>query len=156
MPVGTGNISLNEVRNELGLGATASLVDCFNAACNGGFSLTYVGSKDRLSNFRGYDDSKCTGSNTLSVSPTSLPAYASSGGSKNVAITSNTTWNVLSKPSWITVTSASGSGNDPVVTLTASSNGTGSQRNGTVTFQTTSGSPTIQASVIISQLSGFE
>lgn len=157
MPVpNTNTFSLNDVRNELGLSSTASLQSCFNAACDAGFRPEYVGSKDRQSNFRGYDDSKCSGSNTLTVTPSILPAYASTGGGQNVGVTSNTNWNVSSKPSWITVTGASGSGNDPVVTLTASNNTTGSQRNGIVQFRTTSGTPVLTRNVSVSQLSGFE
>lgn len=45
---------LTDVRMELGLGATASLTDCFSAAEPSDFDPAYEGSKDRLSNFRNY------------------------------------------------------------------------------------------------------
>ena len=55
----TNTFSLNDVRLELGLGTTASLTDCFTAACASGFDPTYEGSKNSLSNFRNYNDSAC-------------------------------------------------------------------------------------------------
>lgn len=56
MPVGTGNISLQDVVNEIA-GAQSSLRDCFNDANSGGFNPTYnKGGGDFLSEFRGYSD----------------------------------------------------------------------------------------------------
>ena len=56
MAVGTGNITLEDVTTEI-YGDTddgRSLSTCFSSATSGTFHLTYVGSKDRLSNFKGY------------------------------------------------------------------------------------------------------
>lgn len=61
--IGTGAITLDQVRTALGLGATASLQDCFNAANYWCFAPLYGGDDyegagtgyDRLSNFRGYN-----------------------------------------------------------------------------------------------------
>ena len=63
MALGTGSISLVDVRIEVGLGATASLQDCFTASKDAGFNLTYKGNKDRLSNFKGYNHSVLTSFN---------------------------------------------------------------------------------------------
>mgnify|MGYP003677045583 CR=1 FL=1 len=56
MAVGTGNITLEDVTTEI-YGDTddgRSLLTCFSSSSAGTFSPTYVGSKDRLSNFKGY------------------------------------------------------------------------------------------------------
>ena len=71
MAVGTGNISLEEVRVELGLGSTSDLVACFAAAVDGDFTIVYKGNKDRLSNFKGYEVS----------STVTLTSFSSSAGS---------------------------------------------------------------------------
>lgn len=53
--LGTGDISLNDIREELCLNKEHGLDNCFSVAntlhCN--FNATYEGSKDRLSNFKG-------------------------------------------------------------------------------------------------------
>ncbi len=56
MAVGTGNISLQDVTTEI-YGDTdsgRSLLSCFSSSSAGSFHASHVGSKDRLSNFRGY------------------------------------------------------------------------------------------------------
>ena len=56
MAVGTGDITLEDVTTEI-YGDTddgRSLETCFSSATSGTFNPTYVGSKDRLSNFKGY------------------------------------------------------------------------------------------------------
>ena len=56
MAVGTGNITLQDVTTEI-YGDTdsgRSLATCFASATAGTFNATYQGSKDRLSNFKGY------------------------------------------------------------------------------------------------------
>lgn len=50
----TNSFSLQDVRDELGLGATTSLTACFAAADDGLFDINYVGSKNGLLNFRNY------------------------------------------------------------------------------------------------------
>jgi len=48
-------LRLSQVRDEIGLSPNASLTDCFANANEDGFDPTYVGNRDRLSNFRGYE-----------------------------------------------------------------------------------------------------
>lgn len=54
----TNTFSLTDVMNVFGLGAGGDgLIDCFNeAAVDLNFDPAYEGSKDRLSNFRNYDN----------------------------------------------------------------------------------------------------
>lgn len=82
MAVGTGNISLDEVRLYLELGSTASLQDCFSIAVAEGFDPVYSGLKDRLSNFRGYETP------VIPSIPT-IESYvsATTGGSASTTIT---------------------------------------------------------------------
>jgi hypothetical protein len=59
MAVGTGNITLQDVTTEI-YGDTnvgRNLVSCF-ADATGIFDSTYVGAKDRLSNFKGYNNTR--------------------------------------------------------------------------------------------------
>lgn len=128
-----------------------TLANAFANANSLDFNLLYQdGSRDSMREFRDYDEGG-TPTPTMSVTPSSLPQFSDTGGSDTVEVTSNTSWNVSSKPSWITVSGASFSGNDPVVTLTASTNTTGVSRTGTVTFGTTSGSPTATDTVTVEQ-----
>jgi hypothetical protein len=54
MALGTGAITLAQIRVEVGLGATASLADCFTAA-TGTFNPTYaIAGVQAMSEFRGY------------------------------------------------------------------------------------------------------
>jgi hypothetical protein len=54
----TNTFSLQNVVTEIGLGGSkTTLVDCFTNANSSGFVSAYQGSKDRLSNFRGYSHS---------------------------------------------------------------------------------------------------
>lgn len=63
--------SLNDVRVEIGLGATASLQDCFNNANSGGFDATYgTISSSNLRAFRRYDHSS-TSLNSFSIDTSS-------------------------------------------------------------------------------------
>lgn len=55
MAVGTGNISLDEVRLYLELSTTASLQNCFSASVDSYFDPIYSGSKNSLGSFRGYE-----------------------------------------------------------------------------------------------------
>lgn len=50
----TNTFSLENVRIEIGLSATASLTACFAAANPAGFDPAYEGSKNSLYNFRNY------------------------------------------------------------------------------------------------------
>jgi len=71
------------------------------------------------------------GGATITVSPGQWDA-PDSGGTKVVQVTSNAAWK-LSTPGWITTSAASGYGND-TVTLTATPNKTGQERNDTARF----------------------
>ena len=54
MALGTGAITLGQIRLEVGLGATASLADCFTAA-TGTFNISYaIPGVQAMSEFRGY------------------------------------------------------------------------------------------------------
>ena len=70
-------------------------------------------------------------SNNLTVSPSSL-SYTAAGESKNVTVTSNTSWTVTSSASWLTISPASGS-NNGTITAVASANTSSSQRTATIT-----------------------
>ncbi len=49
----TSTFSLQDVSNNI-VEMPNNLVSCFNGAASKGFVSAYAGSKDRLSNFRGY------------------------------------------------------------------------------------------------------
>ncbi|MDC6350694.1 hypothetical protein PP178_03955 [Zeaxanthinibacter sp. PT1] len=51
------NISLSQVITEIGLPSDSSLADCIANVNSSGWHSSYSGSKDRLSNFRGYNHS---------------------------------------------------------------------------------------------------
>ena len=59
--------------------------------------------------------------------------FSSAYGSKSCTITSNTTWSVSDNQSWISISGASGSGND-TFTITCQTNPSSSARIGTVTI----------------------
>jgi len=94
---------------------------------------------------------------TLTVSPNggSFVYPVAWGGSLNLTITSNTTWQVTG-PSWVTIRVAStnsatgGSGND-VVYVEAQGNSDSTARTGTVTVTTTGVTPALSSSVAVSQ-----
>ena len=50
----TNTFSLSDVITELNLADDEGLQECFDEANSKGFVLSYAGSSDRLSNFRGY------------------------------------------------------------------------------------------------------
>jgi len=52
----TSTFTLQDVVNEINP-TTNDLADCFSDSTDSGFVSSYKGSKDRLSNFRGYSDS---------------------------------------------------------------------------------------------------
>ena len=83
MAIGTGNITLQEVTTEIygDTNAGRNLVTCF-ADATGTFNATYEGSKDRLSNFKGYSQAAASTS------------YSSSSGTGSDAcgITKNQTY----------------------------------------------------------------
>lgn len=69
---------------------------------------------------------------TLSVDPTSL-SFEAKGGSKDIIITSNTSWKVSTSAEWFAVNQSSGEGNS-TITITALENNTDSQRTATMVF----------------------
>ena len=68
----------------------------------------------------------------LNPTPTSL-SFTDAAGSQTISLQSNLSWTVSDNASWITLSTASGSGNGSV-NVTVSQNTTGSGRVGTVTF----------------------
>lgn len=89
----TNTFSLEDVRVELGLGATTSLSACFSSADPSGFDAAYSGSKDRLSNFRNYKVSglELIYSNSTFTANT-VPPY---GGQTTMNVVSGSTLAVL-------------------------------------------------------------
>ena len=73
---------------------------------------------------------------TLSVSPTSLSVGSASGSTGTFNVTSNTSWNVSSSQTWLSVSPTSGS-NNATVTVTTTSANTGTARTATVTVSAT-------------------
>ena len=80
----------------------------------------------------------------FSVTPTTL-SFTSSGGSQSVSIKSNQTWTASFDVSWLSLSTASGTG-DATVSITAQANTYTDNRAGTVTF--TSGGKTYTVTVI--------
>lgn len=133
----TNTFSLNDVRVELGLGATTDLVACFSAAEEGLFDPTYQGSKNELNDFRNY------GAIGIRVSPTGILKNASAQ-SFNVTITTipaGGSWTSSEACSWLSVSPTSGTTTTPTITLSA--NGTGLTRVCQVTFTYSSRSCTL-------------
>tara|TARA_R110000822_G_scaffold75692_4_gene182116 strand:+ start:210 stop:656 length:447 start_codon:yes stop_codon:yes gene_type:complete len=129
MAVGTGAISLNEVRLELSLPANASLLDCINNADAAGYNTTYyTAPATSLAEFRGYTQ---PAGDTLKITPTSY--YDGGNGSTfTITVTSNRTWTVTDNAAWITFAGNSNTGND-TFTVTVAAYTTGATRTGTVT-----------------------
>ena len=67
MALGTGAITLSQIRSEVGLGSTASLADCFTAA-TGTFNISYaIPGVQAMSEFRGYVHGVATTSFSMST-----------------------------------------------------------------------------------------
>lgn len=110
--------TLKQINTELGL-VNQSLSACISAA-----GKTGVWTKQ--TDFAGYSTAY------LSVNYNSF-VFSSAFGSKTLAVTSNTTWSVSDNTSWISISGASGSGNDSFL-ITCSQNSSSSSRIGTVTI----------------------
>ena len=86
----------------------------------------------------------------FAVSPASW-TVPTIGGSQVVTVTSPAGWTLTGLPAWVTVTSVKGTGSG-TVTLTATTNGTGAARSGSLVFTPTSGTavkfPVSQAPVV--------
>ena len=130
MAVGTGNISLQDVVDEVQPDFN-TLRRCFDDANLFGFDPNYIGARDRLSNFKGYDGT-LTGS--TSIDPTSV-LIGSTGGSFNITVTSNDNWSVTTNVSdWVSFSPTSGSLNGTVTVTVAPNNiGGATERSGRVT-----------------------
>lgn len=142
MAVGTGAISLTDVIAEI-TGLQSSLQDCVDDSNSDGFNISYgTPPITSLAEFRGYNHTL----GTISASPTTFNVL-STASSVNVSITSNTTWTFTSSVAWLSVSGASGSGNDSSVSINVSSNGSASSRFGTITFSTLDGNDDIVVTV---------
>ena len=124
----TGTFSLYDVVDAIGLLSNASLDDCFDAANPAGFDSSYAGSKDRLSNFRNYDHDVPY----ISIDPTQLVDVPYSGGTYNIALSTNAAWSSSPSDTWITRTPTSGSSSTTVAVTIAFNGGVG--RLGWITF----------------------
>lgn len=83
--------------------------------------------------------------NEISASETSL-SFTADGGSKNISVTSNFSWETISKPSWITLSPSSGSNGITNITVTASSSTSASSRTSTISLGNSSKSVSISVS----------
>jgi hypothetical protein len=121
------NFSLQTVINEIA-GTQTSLAGCFVDADPGGFDPAYSGAKDRLSNFRNYNDNSAT----LTISPTTR---TSTSLGETFVITVTTTgspaWTVTDNQLWISTSPSSGTGNGSF-NVTVQSNSSGFTRFGSV------------------------
>jgi len=77
----------------------------------------------------------------ISVSSSSM-TFGVDGGEKTVSITCKLDWNITDYPSWVKVSSSSGTGNSSF-TITVLPNDTGTSRTGTITIKGTTSSVTI-------------
>lgn len=143
----TTTFSLNDVRNELGLGSTASLSACFNAAVDAQFDSAYKGIKDRLSNFRNYGATPFVPA--LTINP-SIRAIGPGPDNFSILVTSNTSWSVSDNAAWVTFSPSTGSNNGSVSVSHLAN--TGNERYATVTIVTTySGGSNVQRTCVIEQ-----
>lgn len=69
----------------------------------------------------------------ISASETSL-SFSADGDSKNISVTTNFTWETISKPSWITISPSSGTKGTTTLSVTASQSTSSTSRTGTITF----------------------
>ena len=130
MAVGTGAITLDEVRLEIGLPSTATLQDCVDNASPSGFNGTYyTAPATSLAEFRGYTE---PAGDSMKVTPTTY--YDDGQGSTfTITVTSNRTWTVSDDAAWITFTGNSNTGND-TFTVTILSYTSGATKTGTLTL----------------------
>jgi len=127
----SSNIRLSQVITEIA-GVQTSLAGCFTDANPSGFDATYSGAKDRLSNFRGYDDTPLN----LTISPSVIP-FTAAAGNNNISVTvtgGTTAWTAADNQTWIFLTGTTSSSTSGTTTVNVNSNGSGSSRFGTVTF----------------------
>ena len=150
----TTTFSLQDVVDEVNP-TTDDLLDCVSDANTGDYDASYFSAPaTSLLEFRNYTDS-ATGTNTLTRSPNTL-SFSRSASTQTFSVDSNTTWSATDDQSWITISSASGSGNDASVNCNVTENTTGGTRSGRITVQTTSGTPYKSTTITVTQSSGFE
>jgi len=141
--------NLNDVIAAVG-GTQNSLQDCVDDAISGAYNPSYYSAPaTSMLEFRDYEEIAIT--KTISVSPRSETVYRAASSS-TVAILSNSTWLATDNASWITVSGASNSGDDPVVTITFTENTTGNNREGIVTFTTTGAGTNVSTTYRLTQL----
>ena len=89
----------------------------------------------------------------LTITPTSLSdQLATVATPVAITVNSNVAWKVTSNEAWLHVAPANGTGGSAeTVTLTFDPN-TGAERNATVTFETTAGTPTVTVTLPVKQL----
>ena len=126
----SSNIQLSQVIAEIA-GVQNSLADCFTDANPAGFDPTYEGAKDRLSNFRGYNDNPV---NVTLLPISSVRSSAAGSFGLTTTVTGGTAaWTASDNVSWITLTGTTSSSSTGSFTCNYTSNGTGSTRFGTIT-----------------------
>lgn len=84
---------------------------------------------------------------TLSVSPTEVTLGSASNSKESIKVTSNTSWEITGNPSWLSLSTKSGTGN-ATITLTATANISSSNRTATLIISDTSGEKSVSVSVI--------
>tara|TARA_R110000822_G_C15025687_1_gene463671 strand:- start:53 stop:523 length:471 start_codon:yes stop_codon:yes gene_type:complete len=145
----TTTFSLNDVRLELGLGATSDLIACIAAAVAGQYDPAYyTAPATSLLEFRNYG--AVVVANTLTISPTSV-SRSSAAFNITITVTSNTSWTVSDNALWTTFSPSTGSGNGSI-SVSGTTN-TGIARFSTITVTTSAGSPSIVRNCVIEQLS---
>lgn len=88
----------------------------------------------------------------LTITPASLGDQLATATPVTIAVNSNVAWKVTSNETWLHVAPANGTGGSAgTVTLTFDPN-TGAERNATVTFETTAGTPTATVTLPVKQL----
>lgn len=128
---------------------------CFSifilSACSSGGDLDDLLNK-QTANTTNSDDNNNNNQNTaanneISASEASL-SFTADGGSKSISVTSNFSWETISKPSWITISPSSGSKGTTNLTVTASKSASTTSRAGTISFGKSSSATT---SISVSQ-----
>ena len=117
--------------------------------CSGGGDLDDLLNK-QTANITNSDDNNnnnqnAAANNEISASEASL-SFTADGGSKSISVTSNFSWETISKPSWITISPSSGSNGITNITVTASSSTSASSRTGTISLGNSSKSVSISVS----------
>lgn len=146
----SGNLSVRDIGAEIGLTGTYGLSDCFTNANAGGFDATYGSITDtNVRAFLGYNHLIPA----ISVVE-SLPTFSGGGGSSDLFdVYCNTTWEVTSKPSWVSVNNADFDGDDTTITIVVAGSGIPPQpaRSGDIVLTTTFGSNEDTVTVTVNQ-----